>query len=59
MHPETYGEKLETIQEANESGNLDINDWEVTFLDSVYFKTGPELSHKQKVAIDRIYNKIG
>lgn len=58
MDNETYGEKLETIQGANDNGFLDLNDWEITFLDSVFFMTGPELSPKQKATIDRIYDKV-
>lgn len=58
MDSETYGEKLETIQGAHENGHLDLSDWEVTFLDSVFFMTGPELSRKQKATIDRIYDKV-
>lgn len=58
MDPETYGEKLETINGANEAGHLDLNNWEVNFLNSVFFMTGPELSQKQKATIDRIYDKV-
>lgn len=58
MDSETYGEKLETINGANEAGHLDLSDWEVGFLDNVYFKTGPELSDGQKAQIDRIYDKV-
>ena len=58
MDNETYGEKLETIQAANESGHLDLNDWEVQFLNSVFFKTGPELSDKQKAMIDKMRDRV-
>ena len=58
MDSETYSEKIELISNANEAGNLDLDRWEVTFMDNIYFKTGPELSDGQKAQLDRIFDRI-
>ena len=58
MDSETYCEKIEIISNANEAGNLDLSDWEVTFMDNIYFKACPELSDGQKSQINRIYDRV-
>jgi len=54
---DNYHEKLQTITEALDVCQLEVNDWETDFLNNVYFKE--EFTDKQKAVIDKIYERIG
>ena len=53
--------QLNTIQGARQRNLLTVNDWEASFIDSVFDtmqKNNGDLSFKQSSVLARIYNRI-
>ena len=57
MSETDYPEKLQTITEALDVCQLELNDWETDFMNNVYYKE--EFTDKQKDVIDGIYERLG
>ena len=54
--------KMETIFEAAGVCQIELNDWETDFMESIHNKVvyqNKELSWKQSQALNKIYEKIG
>jgi hypothetical protein len=58
---EKWKDKVETITKSIEYGQLELNEWETDFMNSIYglVLDGKDLSFKQSSCLTRIYNKIG
>lgn len=57
-----WKEKIETIYQASEVNQIEFNDWEGDFFDSIYQQImcdNKDLSWKQSQALNRLYEKIG
>lgn len=52
--------KIKTILEAQDTGIIKLNDWELGFIDSVdiTLSENKELSFKQSSCLSKIYNRI-
>ena len=53
---------LDTIIEASDVGQIELNDWESEFLNSIYtkvFAKHRDLSWKQAQTLRKLYDKIG
>ena len=54
-----WKEKLETIEEANNYGCIELSEWEVGFLDSISVQIADkDLSMKQSLALNKIYERL-
>ena len=54
--------KLDTILEASEIMQIELNDWEADFFNSIYsrvFSENKDLSWKQSQTLNKIYERIG
>ena len=54
--------QIEIIQGSYDADQLDMNDWEIGFFDSIYDKVinqGQDLSWKQSKVLSELYGKIG
>lgn len=56
-----WRDKFETICEANDVCQIELNEWEVDFLESIeiMLSQGKILSFKQSSILRRIYDRIG
>ena len=52
--------KVDIIVEANESGQITLNEWESSFIDSVWERvnSGKEITMNQSLALNKIYARI-
>ena len=53
--------KLDTILGASEVMQIELNDWEIDFFNSIYtkvFSENKDLSWKQSQALNKIYERI-
>ena len=56
-----WKDKIETIFEAAEYSQIELNEWETEFFDSVYQRViyeNKDLSMKQSISLNKIYEKI-
>lgn len=53
--------KLRTIQEAVEYNSMQLNDWEIMFIDSIdrLLSEGKDISMQQSITLNRIYGRVG
>ena len=54
--------KIETIFEALNEGQINLNDWEIDFFTSIYgnvINEEKDLSWKQSQALNKLYERIG
>ena len=59
---EKWKTKVETIFEACEVGQCELNEWETDFFNSIYnqvIEQVKDLSWKQSQALNKIYAKVG
>jgi len=54
--------KIETIFEASEENQIELNDWETDFMENIHNNViyqNKDLSWKQSQSLNKIYAKIG
>lgn len=54
--------KLDTILEASDVDQIELNEWESDFFNSIYtkvFAENKDLSWKQSQALNKIYKRVG
>jgi len=55
-----WNKKVNAIKEAIENKSIDLNDWEISFIDSIDIQLNnkKDISFKQSSILSKIYDKI-
>jgi len=55
-----WNKKVNAIKEAIENKSIDLNDWEISFIDSIdiQLNSKKDISFKQSSILSKIYDKI-